>query len=227
MTSHGRKSIPQVVFDQELFLDKDAEAVLEIDRLFWIDPNQSRTMQYERLFVPGEARPQTFADGANEKGIPLTKVRVFRWGREILSLRRQSRDGTWRYTPVLHIIDNPKALPPKRSHKKVDRKKVDKKHANHKESVKDFRVTLAGILNSFRKGTKKVTPERKAELDARSVEIQKRRAGERLTRRIEIGRSKLSRSQGEQMNQRSVQIQQEKAEEKKQRRQQTQEAKSR
>ena len=73
------------------------EAVLEVDRLFWLDPKNAGQKEFSRKFVPGEELPYILAPGTNANGEPRTQVHVQRWGRRFIV------DGK----PMLEIEDNP------------------------------------------------------------------------------------------------------------------------
>lgn len=112
--------------DIPLPCSKDVESILEVDRLFWLDPRNAMRQQFERRLVPGEERPYELPTGNDTKGIPLVDVIVQRWGRTFLSSGRV----------VLQIVDNP---PPKSDHKKIKPAKKEQDHG------------IKGTLESFRK----------------------------------------------------------------------------
>lgn len=112
--------------DLPLDLDPKVEAVLEIDRLFWLDPKNTFQKQFERRFVPGEELPKKLP-GPDKDGCIHTRVFVSRSGRTFLV----------HGIPTLMIEDNP----PK------DALKRDKKPLkNRKEVMHDFRKFMAAYV---------------------------------------------------------------------------------
>jgi hypothetical protein len=102
---------------------QDVEAILEVDRLFWLDPKNKARKQFERRLVPGEERPYQLPTGNDRRGNPLVAVIVQRWGRTFISGGK----------PVLLIVDNP---PKKETYQK--KKKVERDHGT-KNALAQFR----------------------------------------------------------------------------------------
>lgn len=88
--------------DMPIDLAAEVEAVLEVDKLFWLDTKNKNTREYERRFVPGEELPKKLPINTNER--THTRVFVQRWGRTFVVAGK----------PVLLIEDNaPKVALPK------------------------------------------------------------------------------------------------------------------
>jgi hypothetical protein len=119
------------------------EAVLEVDRLFWLDPKNAGQKEFSRKFIPGEELPYILAPGENSKGQPRTRVYVQRWGRRFIV------DGK----PMLEIEDNP----PEDEKKKI------------KKVKKDYVAATKNTLQEFRKFMGEYTRQTQAERDRRSA----------------------------------------------------------
>lgn len=144
-------------------LSSEVEAVLEIDRLFWIDhPNQ---LVMQRRLVPGEELPYQVPDEVDKDGNRLTMVEVHRWGRTIIV------EGT----PVLHILDKPE----KQFQATKGKGKKQKKIPYQKPSLDDFRRFL-GKHTQTKKDREKVTPEQIEAERQRQRELSKKKQAQRI-----------------------------------------------
>jgi len=167
---------------------KDVEAILEVDRLFWIDPRHAARKQFERALVPGEELPYVLPVGKDAKGIALTVVLVARWGRTFLSSGK----------PVLLIVDNP---PPKEPHKKI--KKVKQKNVAEgvKDALADFRRFLGGRAREVhqareaRLARKPTSEQRDAQREQDKQRLQERRRARAAARATLIATKRAEREQ--------------------------------
>ena len=149
----------------------EVEAVLEIDRLFWLDPKNGRLKQFERALVPGEELPYKLPTGKDKNGIPFTVVLVQRWGRTFLSSGK----------PVLMLVDNP---PPKEKHIKI--KKAKKDHGI-RNALEQFRRFMGEYVRQSQEHHSR-SVERKPTSDERQAQSirDKQRAEERRTARATL-----------------------------------------
>ena len=102
--------------DTPLDLAEDVEAILEVDRLFWLDPNNKYLKQFERDLIPGEELPKKLPPKA-------TRVLVTRLGRTFIVAGK----------PVLMIEDNVQlpALPKAKKDHKIG------------DALNEFRIFMA------------------------------------------------------------------------------------
>lgn len=108
--------------DMPLELAADVEAILEVDKLFWLDPKNKNTKEFERRMVPGEELPMKLPVHA--------RVLVQRWGRTFMVGDR----------PVLMIEDNAP---------KVSLPKADKDHKIG-SAINDFRIFMGEFNRQVR-----------------------------------------------------------------------------
>lgn len=129
----GRNVPPKITAVDPTELEGIAQAVLEVDRLFWLDPKNARQIQFARKFVPGEEWPKLLPPD-DEDGCVRTSVLVQRWGRTFLV------DGK----VTLLIEDNP----PK---EKTSLPRVKKESTTKGKGVlNDFRAFMAEYLRQVR-----------------------------------------------------------------------------
>jgi hypothetical protein len=157
--------------DLPIELSPEVEAVLEVDRLFWLDPNNKNLRQFERAFVAGEALPKQLPE-------KRTRVIVQRWGRTFLV------DGV----TTLIIEDNePRA--------KLPKAKRDHGVADALTQFRQFMGEYSRQVDEERSRRLAVRPsaeERRAQSEADKQRHTDLRERNRL-RRAAIGRSKGNR----------------------------------
>lgn len=165
--------------DLPVELEPVVESILEVDRLFWLDPANKNLVQFERDLVPGEERPMQVPSGLDADSRPFTKVIVQRWGRTFVVQGR----------PVLMIEDN------------APRKKIAKKREHEKFTVLDFRLLIGKSAKKKTESTT-LTDEEKAKQRAAEHERQARmrqekelkRARARMKSRVELIEQEASES---------------------------------
>jgi hypothetical protein len=165
---HRTTTLKLTSADLPIDLTEEVESVLEIDRLWFLDPANINRIQFERRFVPGEELPMKLPNGVDGNGEPFTKVVVQRWGRTFIVQGR----------PTLMIEDHP------------PREKVKPKKKDHTPfSLKDFRLFLGKQARRRSESATLTAEEKKIRADAerkrqadRRLEKQQKRNGVRAAK---------------------------------------------
>lgn len=116
--------------DTPLDLAEDVEAVLEVDKLFWLDPQNRGLQTYQRKLVPGEELPMQLPNGTRIITVKGVDVEV---ARTVVIVSRRGRLFMVDGVPTLMIEDN------------AEKVALGKAKKDHKigDALNDFRKFMA------------------------------------------------------------------------------------